>query len=136
MRRYVLHLSFWFVYIVYDILLHYTWMVPTMAGTAEAIQLKMAVSTAFTLLPVKVIFVYFLTRMGIKNVLSDERHRMLGLVEIVLAYGLAVVLFRVLFYFYVYPSIYLQPANVPLLNARSIFTAFSCFSNQAGHSVL
>jgi hypothetical protein len=123
MRRYILHLSFWFVYIVYDILLHYTWMGPTMAGTAEGTQLKMAVSTAFTLLPVKVIFVYFLTRMGIKNVLSDERHRMLGLVEIVLAYGLAVVIFRVLFYFYVYPSIYLQAANVPLLNARSIFIA-------------
>ena len=73
MKRPVLHIVFWFVYLLQDALLHYTWMAPYMKEVAGIKQVVMAVSTAFILLLPKLLVVYYFILFGLKRVMDDRK---------------------------------------------------------------
>jgi two-component system LytT family sensor kinase len=119
MKRPFLHFCFWLVYLVYDTILHYTWMAPVLVNVPDGAQFRLAVAAASTLVPIKMVLVYYLIRIGIKKILSDQRKLFLVLLEIGLVFVISCVLFRLAFYYVIYPEIYSIPNKVPLINARS-----------------
>jgi len=120
MKRPLLHLLFWLVYLVYDTILHYTWTGPLLKAVPEGVQLRLAVIAAITLMPVKIALVYYLIRIAIRKVLNDQRILWPVLLEIALVFVISCVLFRMTFYFVIYPKIYSIQNPAPLINARSV----------------
>jgi two-component system, LytTR family, sensor kinase len=121
MKRPVLHVVFWFVYLVQDTLLHFTWMGPSLKNIPDQVQFGMAVKTAIVLLPVKFLLVYYFTGVGVKKILDDSKNKVLVFLETGLLFAVSVILFRASFYYFIYPEIYLSPNTVTLLNARAVF---------------
>src|SRR5215218_7024670 len=121
MRRPVLHIYFWLAYLLYDTLLHFTWMGPLLTNVSGGLQAGMAVKTAFTLLPIKLLLVYYIVQRGSQKILSDTTERSYAFLEFGLVFFLSVLLFRVVDYYLVEQGIYGFYNLRPLLNARSIF---------------
>jgi len=119
MKRPFFHICFWLAYLAYDTVLHYTWMAPLLVNVPESTQFRLAVVAASSLVPIKMALVYYLIRIGIKKILSDQRKLLLVLLEIALVFVISCILFRLAFYFVIYPEIYSIPNKVPLINARS-----------------
>lgn len=120
MKRRALHIYFWLAYLAYDTLLHYTWMGPSLPAVPEGVQLRMAVTTAFSLLPIKLLIVYYIVQVSAGKILNDEKNKFMALAELALVFGLSVVLFRAAYYYIIYPYIYHLPNTVSLFNSRSI----------------
>ena len=120
MKRPVLHLCFWLVYLAYDTLLHYTWMGTFVQHVSEGRQLLMAITTAFSLLPIKLLLVYYIIGVSVKKILCEQPKLFPALLELNFVFFLSVVLFRAEYYYVIYPHIYSLPNVVALFNARSL----------------
>jgi hypothetical protein len=120
MKRPVLHLCFWLVYLAYDTLLHYTWMGTFVQDVSEGRQLLMAITTAFLLLPIKLLLVYYIIGLSVKKILCEQPKLFPTLLELNFLFFLSVVLFPAEYYYVIYPHIYSLPNVVALFNARSL----------------
>jgi two-component system LytT family sensor kinase len=115
------HFIFWVVYLLQDALLHFSWMGPTLAVFPDNEQFWMAVQAALVVAIPKVLLTYYFLYIGIQKVLSDKRKPILLAIEITVLVAASIVLFRVLYSFYVLPTIYRGlVAPSPLLSARSV----------------
>jgi two-component system LytT family sensor kinase len=123
MKRPVLHITFWLVYIVQDALLHFTWMAPYMKNVSGSSQVLMAVTTAFILLLPKLLAVYYFILFGLKRVMDDRKDLVKMIIEPVLILVVSLLLFRIIFHYVVMPQIYLLPPNVPFFDVKSTLIA-------------
>ena len=80
----------------------------------------MAFKSAFALLPPRLMLVYYLVLIGIGKLLSEKSRKILVIAEIMLVLVICLVIFRLIYFYYVYPGIYGLP-NKPasLLNPRT-----------------
>jgi len=120
MKRFGIHLLFWFVYLLQDILLQYTW---NMNDLSLEHQFWRAFGTAFIVLPAKLLVVYFfiwrvVPKMG--NVKSNRFGFYAGAGIVFLA-GLA--LFRLLGMYFVSPYMYNSRYPSDFFNIRDILVA-------------
>src|SRR6187551_2209439 len=106
MKRPVLHILFWLVYLIQDSLLYFTWMIPFQKDVPVNRQIFFAIATAIAVLPPKLFIVYYLTRLGIKKLMDEGRKRVWTIAEILFVFAAALILFRVIFYFVSLPMIY------------------------------
>lgn len=123
MKRPVLHIIFWLVYLVQDALLHFTWMAPYLKQITGSKQVLMAVTTALILLFPKLITVYYFILFGIKKVLDDRKDLIKVILEQILVIVVSILLFRIIFHYIVMPQIYLMPPNVSFFDAKSTLIA-------------
>lgn len=123
MKRPVLHIIFWLVYIVQDALLHFTWMAPYMKNVTVSKQVLMAVSTAFILLLPKLLAVYYFILFGLKRVMDNRKDLIKVLIEPLLILAVSLLLFRIIFHYIVMPQIYLLPPNVSFFDAKNTLIA-------------
>jgi len=80
----------------------------------------MAFESAFLLLPPRLILVYYLVIFGIGKLLSEKTKKFWVIAEITLVLVICLVIFRLIYFYYVYPGIYgLSNANSSLLNPRN-----------------
>jgi Putative regulator of cell autolysis len=119
MKRPVLHILFWLVYLVQDALLHYTWMAPYMKDVTGGRQVMMAISTAFILLIPKLLVVYYFIRFGLKRIMDDRKGLVKVIIEPLLVVVLSVLLFRIIFHYVVMPEIYQLPPTVVFFDPKS-----------------
>jgi len=120
-KRPVLHIIFWFVYLVQDTFLHFTWMASTVSKeVSDAEQFRMATITALCLLIPKLFLVYYIIGRGLKKFLEEKANRMAVLAEFGFVLLVSIVSFRVLFHFVVYPKIYRLETTLNLFHARSV----------------
>ena len=119
MKRPVLHIIFWLVYLVQDALLHFTWMAPYLKQTTGSKQVLMAVTTALILLFPKLITVYYFIFFGIKRVLDDRKDLRKVILEPILVIVASILLFRIIFHYIIMPEIYLLPPKVSFFDAKS-----------------
>jgi two-component system, LytTR family, sensor kinase len=120
MKRPALHLLFWLVYMVQDASMHYTWMEPLLTKFTQNQQLGMAIKTMLLLLPGKLLLVYYFIFRGVKKLLEERVNWPMILLEMAVVMSISVLLFRVAYYYIIYPQIYLMPVTQPLITARSI----------------
>ena len=121
MKRPALHLLFWLVYMVQDASMHYTWMEPLLSPKfTQDQQLAMAIKTMLLLLPGKLLLVYYFIFRGVRKLLEERVNWPMVLLEMFLVLSVAVLLFRVAYYYVIYPQIYLMPVTAPLINARAV----------------
>ena len=118
-----MHILFWLVYLVQDALLHFTWMAPYMKEVTGSSQVWMAISTAFILLPPKLLAVYYFILFGLKRVMDDRKELVNVILEIMLVLGISLLLFRIIFHYVVMPHIYLLPPTVPFFDPKSTLIA-------------
>lgn len=118
------HLVFWFIYLFQDTLLHFTWMGPYLPDTPQQDQIVMAIKTAFVTLVPKLILVYYLLYVGAKKIVHEKTNKILAIAEITLVISVCLVLYRVLFYYYMFPEIYHVKMESPLFNLRSTLISF------------
>ncbi len=119
MKRPVLHIIFWLVYLVQDALLHFTWMAPYLKQTTGSKQVLMAVTTALILLFPKLITVYYFIFFGIKRVLDDRKDLRKVILEPILVIVASILLFRIIFHYIIMPEIYFLPPKVSFFDAKS-----------------
>ena len=123
MKRPVLHILFWLVYLIQDSLLHFTWMVPFQKDVSVNRQVFFAIATAFAVLPPKLFIVYYLTRVGIKKLMEDGKTRVWVILKILFAFTAALMLFRLIIWYVAIPMIYGLHSKEILFNARNILIA-------------
>ncbi len=120
MKRPVAHLLFWLVFLLLDAIMHYTWMGPLIPTIPEGEQVLMAFKSAFLLLAPRLMLVYYLVMIGIWKLLNENRNKVWVIAEILLVFVICLVIFRLIYFYYVYPGVYgLSNANSSLLNPRN-----------------
>lgn len=119
MKRILLHVAFWTVYIMQDTLLEFFWMGPALKQVPETTQLWMAVQAVFVALVPKLLISYFILYTVIPHIMSDHYRRAAIVVEIVIAIVCTILLYRAAFAWYINPVIY------PVLKRGPFFSMFS-----------
>jgi len=106
MKRSFLHISFWILYLLQDMLLAWTWYGPAMGKASNGQFVWMAFQAAGAILPPKILLSYFLLRVSIKKIQAGRvpLGRIAG--EAFLAYAVAIFLYRAASYYYVFPLVY------------------------------
>ncbi len=123
MKRSILHVLFWLVYLIQDSLLQFTWMVPFLKEVPVGRQVFFAIATVIVLLPPKLFIVYYLTRVGVKKLMDEGRERAWVVGEILLAFAAGLTIFRILFYYVSLPMIYGLHSKEAFFDARNILIA-------------
>lgn len=123
MKRPALHLLFWFVYMVQDASMHYTWMEPLLPNVPQAQQIPMAIKVMLLVLPGKLLLVYYFILRGVRKMLEENVNWWRLLLEIALVLGISVLMFTAAYFYIINPHIYVKPVLKPLINARSILIA-------------
>jgi two-component system, LytTR family, sensor kinase len=123
MKRPALHLLFWFVYMVQDASMHYTWMEPLLPNFTQAQQVRIAIEVMFLVLPGKLLLAYYFILRGVKKMLEENVNWPILLLEIAVALSISVMMFTAAYYYIINPHIYIRPVSKPLINARSIMIA-------------
>ncbi|HET7003388.1 MAG TPA: hypothetical protein VFI33_18825, partial [Puia sp.] len=103
MKRIGLHIIFWFVYLLQDIMLQYTW---NMNDHSLDNQFGRAVGTAFISLPAKLLIVYYFVYRIIPKFWAVKANRLLLIAEASVVLIAALFLFRLLGIYFVTPYMY------------------------------
>lgn len=123
MKRPVLHLIFWLVYIFQDGFLNYAWMQPSFRGEPEWTQISMALLTTLVVLPSKLLLVYYFIGFGLKKLMADKKQWFFLLPEMLLVLVISVLYYRLSYRYIVSPYIYKLPPADALYSARGILVA-------------
>ena len=103
MKRVGLHILFWFVYLLQDIMLQYTW---NMNDHSLDNQFGRAVGTAFISLPAKLLIVYYFIYRIIPKFWNVKANRLRLILEATAVLIAALFLFRLLGIYFVAPYMY------------------------------
>jgi two-component system LytT family sensor kinase len=123
MKRPVLHLIFWLVYIFQDGFLNYAWMQPSFKAEPEWTQISMALFTTLVVLPSKLLLVYYFIGFGLKKLMADKKRWFFLLPEMLLVLVISVLYYRLSYRYIVSPYIYKLPPADALYSARGILVA-------------
>jgi two-component system, LytTR family, sensor kinase len=134
--RLLLHLAFWLAYLFEDTLLEYFWIRDSFPEISEMERFFKGLHANMALLPVKLMFVYFITFFAIDRGIKKNKKIGLVIIEVTGMLLLTILLHRVITVYYVIPSVYHEPSDPKLLfDARRIFTAILDVGFVAGGAV-
>ncbi|WP_143310556.1 sensor histidine kinase [Chitinophaga vietnamensis] len=121
MRRALLHILFWVVYLLQDTLLEYKWIVPSLRGFTPEQQVWVSVETTLCILLPKLLFTYFLLEVTVKQALTYPRNFWRIGTEALAAFLVAVLLNRVISNYFIIPVLYKGTLPVyPLLETSRL----------------
>lgn len=124
MRRVLLHILFWIVYLVQDSLLQYAWAAPALPAVSERQQLLMAFEAGAAVLLPKLLFTYCVLYLFLDRLLKESRHLLRNTCFILLLFCITVVLYRAVLQYYVYDYIYAHVFKPrPLLSLSQVLLA-------------
>lgn len=113
MKRTILHIIFWTLYISQDTLLAYLWNSGRRIEFTTSQQLMMALKLCVALLPPKIIFTYALLYFFLDKLLNQDRQKGLT-IAIFLSYTIVtVIVTRCIEIFFVYPVLYHNAVRSP-----------------------
>lgn len=133
MKRLLLHIAFWVLYTLQDLLLSFTWVRPSLVNIPDGKVLEMAaVSTLVTLVP-KLLLSYFLLLVSIKKIVSGKYPLYRTVAEIIGVFALCIVISRAISHYYIFPHVYKDMlGNSALLELRSLLVVLMDFGFIAG----
>jgi len=105
-KRWFLHISFWLLYFLQDMLLAMTWWGPAMGKISNGHLRWIAFQAAFGILIPKMLLAYYLLQISVKRILAGRLPLYRIAAEALLAYALAIILYRAVSYYYVFPYVY------------------------------
>lgn len=123
MKRPLLHVLFWTIYLVQESFLHFVWMAPALGKYSEMEQIQMAVLTGLSALPPKFFIVYYFIFIGVPKLIREKKRWLVLLPELLLVFVVSMVWFRATFHYFVFPYIYHLPNAAAMLDIRNIFIA-------------
>ncbi len=106
MRRALLHILFWFVYLLQDALLEFVWIGPALGDLTDEQRLFVAIKTAFITLTPKLLFTYFILLVTIPQTLKEEKKTIRIVAETFVVLLASIILYRLIFNYYLNPVIY------------------------------
>ena len=134
--RLLLHIAFWLVYLLEDTLLEYVWIRDSFKDLDEIGLFMKALHGNFALLPVKMIFVYFVIYAAIENGLQKNKKIFTVITWVSLMLVVSVILHRVIMKYYVNAVVYKEAWEaLELFDARRIFSAILDIGFVAGGAV-
>lgn len=115
MKRLLLHVLFWSVYMAQDILLSYLWDTARLEQLPLSQQVLMAMGNSFAYLVPKLLFTYFLLYFILGNILAGRQALWKNIVYILLSLLATLFLFRLIARYITVPLIYRGLVPVPAL---------------------
>jgi len=121
MKRIWLHIAFWVLYVLQDIMLAYSWVGPSFKNISSQKMLGIAVIAALINMPYKLLLSYFVLYVSIPKISAGGQRMGRIVTEIVLVYVVSVVLYRLTSHYILYAKVYggtipdgdtFSPANV------------------------
>ena len=106
MKRVLLHILFWVVYILQDSLLEFLWVGPALPGLSEGTRFSMALQAALSVGILKMAFAYFVIYVSVNRLLQDKSHLWREVVKIVAVFLVILVLYRLTYNYFIYPRVY------------------------------
>lgn len=106
MKRISLHISFWFLYLLQDALLVFTWVGPSLTKMPDSRLIWVSLYAAFVMLIPKLAITYFILNVSIKKIVHENTKMVYSVIEIVFVLILSLIIYRVLSKYYVNPVIY------------------------------
>lgn len=125
MKRILLHLAFWVVYIVQDALLVMTWVGPSLGEMTDDQLFFVALQDVLIMLIPKLILSYFILYISLRQMVAETANMFRIALGILTMLAVSMVLYRVLLKYVVNPYVFnsaLKPG--PLLNLRNLLFAF------------
>ncbi len=113
MKRVVLHILFWTVYLAQDTAFAFLWDATTFISWSISARLLIAIKICLCLLLPKVIFTYFLLYGMLERILKQKEKIGLNIFYTVLAFILALVVYRAIQIYYIFPVLYGSIIKVP-----------------------
>ncbi|MBC7828080.1 MAG: sensor histidine kinase [Chitinophagaceae bacterium] len=135
-KRWLLHVAFWVVYMLEDTLLEYFWIRDSFPRLSEMERFLKALHANCGLLPVKLIFVYFIIFFAIDRGINRNKKIGLLLAEVTAMFLITIMLHRLAAIFYVNPYVYHEENGATrLFDGRRIFSAILDIGFVAGGAV-
>ncbi|MEP6747692.1 MAG: sensor histidine kinase [Bacteroidota bacterium] len=113
MKRFLLHLLFWTVYMVQDTLMSYLWDTAKLQSLPMSQQITMAIGNSFVYLLPKLLFTYFVLYVLLDNILAGKGKLWKNVLYIVFSLFVTLILFRLLARYVTVPLVYHGLLNVP-----------------------
>jgi two-component system LytT family sensor kinase len=135
-KRWLLHLFFWTVYLVQDTSLEYAWIISSFPKLSATSVLLMATKANLALLPVKLLFSYFIMFFCIDRGILRNRKLWKIITELIIALIASIILHRLIVHYYIEPHIYMDPMDQSdLFQIRRMLSAFLDIGFVAGGAV-
>jgi hypothetical protein len=107
--RLLLHIAFWLIYLLEDTLLEYFWIKSSFPTLSEPELFLKGLHTNLALLPVKLLFVYFLIYYAIDRGIRRNKKIVVVVIEVSAMLVCSVLLHRLIATFYLSPYVYYEP---------------------------
>ena len=136
MKRPLLHITFWTVYMLQDMLLALTWYGPAMKHMSNGHLLWMAFQGAVGILPAKLLISYYLLEVSIPQVLSGKVSMGRIAAGVLVVFSLSVLMYRAVSFYYTFPYVYHNRTTQPnLLDIPTVLVSFIDIGFIAGLAV-
>jgi two-component system LytT family sensor kinase len=112
-KRVLLHIAFWIVYLWQDIVLIYLVNLSKVPNVSESTRLKMAIENCTVILLPKLLLTYFILYITLEKIVKETIFYKRNILYSVLAFSGSVFLYRALVVYYIDPVIYDWTVNVP-----------------------
>jgi len=112
-KRTWLHIIFWILYCVQDIVLQFIYAKPYLQGIPVTKQLLICAESEIILLPFKLAVTYFALYVFLKSVMNEKRHVIVPILWMLFVLAINVVLYRMVDYYWVTPLLALTSNKRP-----------------------
>lgn len=135
-KRWLLHVIFWIAYVIEDTSLEYAWVIGSMPEMGIKKAALMSLHANLALLPIKLLFTYYLLYVSIDRSLLKNRKLWKIVTELIIVLFLAMVAHRTVVHFYISPYVYLEPeADKVWLEVKRMLSAMLDIGFVAGGAV-
>lgn len=124
MKRYKLHIIFWLVYALQDIVLQVSYMQRFLNDVPVQHQLLLGFKTVSLILLIKIPIAYFALYRTLPQVLQTKGACILPILELIPVLAVGIILFRISYYYYIIPVVYRgEGGPQPLFTVGNIWVA-------------
>lgn len=113
MKRLFLHIAFWVIYLWQDVVLIYLVDASRLPQLSENERIKMAIESCTVLLLPKLLLAYFILYITLEKIIKENLFFKRNIFYSIMALWLAVLLYRALVVYFIYPVIYNWDLNTP-----------------------
>ena len=134
--RIVLHVVFWLVYLLEDTFLEYFWIRDSFPDLTESQRFLKGLHSNLSLLPSKLLFVYFLIVFAIDRGINRNKKLLLLLGQASIMLVISILIYRAIAVYYVNPYVYKEPSTASMLvDPRRVLSAVLDIGFVAGGAV-
>lgn len=108
-KRLLLHVLFWIVYLIDDTAIEYAWARSSITTGSNWDVIWLSLKSDLALLPVKILFTYFVLYVIIDRGLIKNKHIGLLVAWGIIGYFIAIVIHRATVYYFIIPHVYHEP---------------------------